>query len=419
MQLDNRNDIRLVNYGRGSEKRRMRLVEQHIIKSNNKYYKELKNLCRLSKNLYNATLYEIRQYFFENKKYLSYPLIDRKFKKNNNIDYKSLPSQTAQQTMRAVDSSFRSFFKLLNMKNKGLYNKSINIPYYLKKDGYFTLIYTGQQLGKKLLNGVIRLPLTNIEFHSNKKNIKQVRFIPSNNYIIMEVVYEVKESEIKEDNDRYCGIDLGLNNLATITSNVSKPYIINGRPIKSINQYYNKKKAYLQSKLKDQKTSKRIQSLTLKRNNKINDYFHKTSSYIVNQLVFNSINTIIIGHNKDWKQDINMGSKNNQSFTSVPHTKLINQLKYKCRLVGINVICREESYTSKSSFLDCDSIPNLKDDKISFSGERIKRGLYKSGSGRLINADVNGSYNIMRKEVGDVVLPADRGFVFNPIKISF
>lgn len=397
----------------------MRLVEQHIIKSNHKDYKELKNLCRLSKNLYNATLYEIRQYFFENKKYLSYPIIDKKFKETNNIDYKSLPSQTAQQTMRVVDSSFRSFFKLLNMKNKGSYNKSINIPHYLKKDGYFTLFYTGQQLGKKLLNGIIKLPLTNIEFHSNKKNIKQVRFIPSNNYIIMEVIYEVKESEIKEDNNRYCGIDLGLNNLATVTSNVSEPYIINGRPVKSINQYYNKKKAYLQSKLKDQKTSKRIQRLTLKRNNKINEYFHKTSSYIVNQLVSNSINTIIIGHNKDWKQDINMGSKNNQSFTSVPHTKLINQLKYKYRLVGINVICREESYTSKSSFLDFDLIPNLKDDKISFSGERIKRGLYKSGSGRLINADVNGSYNIMRKEVGDVVLPVDRGFVFNPIKISF
>ena len=397
----------------------MRLVEQHIIRSNNKHYKELKNLCRLSKNLYNTTLYEIRQYFFENKKYLSYPLIDKKFKETNNIDYKSLPAQTAQQTMRVVDSSFRSFFKLLNMKNKGSYNKSINIPHYLKKDGYFTLIYTDQQLGKKLLNGIIRLPLSNIEFHSNKKNIKQVRFIPSNNYIIMEVIYEVKESEIKEDNDRYCGIDLGLNNLATVTSNISKPYIINGRPAKSINQYYNKKRAYLQSKLKDQKTSKRIQRLTLKRNNKINDYFHKASSYIVNQLVSNSINTIIMGHNKDWKQDINMGSKNNQSFTSVPHTKLINQLRYKCKLVGINVICREESYTSKSSFLDNDPIPDLKDDKISFSGERIKRGLYRSGSGRLINADVNGSYNIMRKEVGDVVLPTDRGFVFNPIKISF
>ena len=397
----------------------MRLVERHIIKSTNKHYKELRNLCGLSKNLYNATLYEIRQYFFENKKYLPYPAVDKKFKETNNINYRSLPAQTAQQIMRVVDSSFRSFFKLLNMKNSGSYGKRINIPRYLKKDSYFTLFYTGQQLGKKLLNGIIRLPLTDIEFYSDKKNIKQVRFAPSNNHIVMDVIYEAMEPELKGDNGRYCAIDLGLNNMATVTSNVSKPYIINGRPVKSINQYYNKRKAYLQSKLKDQKTSTRIQRLTLKRNNKINDYFHKVSSYIVNQSVSNSINTIIIGHNKDWKQDINIGSKNNQSFTSVPHTRLINQLKYKCRLAGINVICREESYTSKSSFLDCDPIPNLGDNKLSFSGKRIKRGLYKSGRGRLINADVNGSYNIMRKEVGDVALPADRGFVFNPIKISF
>ena len=397
----------------------MLLVEQHIIKSTNKHYKELKNLCGLSKNLYNATLYEIRQYFFENKKYLPYPAVDKKFKETNNIDYRSLPAQTAQQIMRVVDSSFKSFFKLLKMKDGGSYGKRINIPHYLKKDGYFTLFYTGQQLGKKLLNGTIRLPLTDIEFHSDKKNIKHVRFVPSNNNIVMEVIYEVKELDLKEDNGRYCAIDLGLNNMATVTSNVSKPYIINGRPVKSINQYYNKKRAYLQSKLKDQKTSRRIQRLTLRRNNKINDYFHKASSYIVNQSVSNSINTIIIGHNKDWKQDINIGSKNNQSFTSVPHTRLINQLKYKCRLVGINVICREESYTSKSSFLDRDPIPNLGNNKPSFGGKRIKRGLYKSGEGRLINADVNGSYNIMRKEVGDVAVPADRGFVFNPIKISF
>ena len=397
----------------------MRLVEQHIIKPNNRHYKELKNLCRLSKNLYNATLYEIRQYFFENKKYLPYPSVDKKFKETNNIDYRSLPSQTAQQTMRMVDSSFKSFFKLLNIKNNGSYGKRISIPHYLKKDGYFTLFYTGQQLGKKLLNGIIRLPLTDIGFHSDKRNIKQVRFVPSNNHIVMEVIYEVTEPELKGDNGRYCAIDLGLNNMVTVTSNVSKPYIINGRPVKSINQYYNKKKAYLQSKLKDQKTPRRIQRLTLKRNSKINDYFHKASSYIVNQSVSNSINTIIIGCNKEWKQDINIGSKNNQSFTSVPHTRLINQLKYKCQLVGINVICREESYTSKSSFLDHDPIPNLGDDKPSFSGKRIKRGIYKSGGGCLINADVNGSYNIMRKEVGDVALPADRGFVFNPIKINF
>ena len=397
----------------------MRLVERHIIKPSNKYYKDLIKLCKLSKNLYNATLFEIRQHFFSTKKYLSYPDVDKRFKETNNADYRSLPIQTAQQTMRVVDSSFKSFFRLLNLKNKGSYNKKINIPKYLKKGGSFTVTYTGQQLGKNILNGVIKLPLSDITFHTNKKNVKQVRFIPNSNHILMEVVYEIKEKNLKSNNNRYCSADLGISNLATVVSNVEKPYIINGRPIKSINQYYNKRRSYLQSKLVNIKTSKRIQSITLKRDNKINDYFHKSTSYIVNHLVSNQINTLIIGYNKQWKQDINIGSVNNQSFTIIPHNKFINQLKYKCKLNGINVICIEESYTSKSSFLDKDPIPNLKDKLVVFSGKRIKRGLYRSKNGRLINADVNGSYNIMRKEVGDVSLPTDRGFVFNPIRISF
>ena len=402
----------------------MRLVEQHIIKSNNVYYKDLKELCRKSKNLYNTTLYYIRQHFFETKSYLQYVQIDKIFKDTNNVDYRSLPSQTAQQTMRMVDSNFKSFFKLLKMKQNGKYNKSIQIPKYLDKEGYFTLSYTNQQLGRRLLSGTIKLPFSDISFHTNKTNIKIVRFIPHSSYIVMEVVYEVKDKDMLYDNNRYAGIDLGINNLATVTSNVSQSYIVNGRPVKSINQYYNKVKSILQSQLKDNRTSKKIQKLTFKRNCKIKDYFHKSTSYIVNQLVSNSINTVVLGQNKDWKQDINIGTKNNQSFTSIPHNMFTNMLKYKCRLNGINVVCIEESYTSKSSFLDSDHIPSLKDKKVNFSGQRIKRGLYRSRNGSIINADVNGSFNILRrfvlKEVGDVsLLPTDRGFVFNPIRISF
>ena len=402
----------------------MRLVEQHIVKSNNEYYKDLKELCRKSKNLYNTTLYYIRQHFFETKSYLPYVQIDKIFKDTNNVDYRALPSQTAQQTMRMVDSNFKSFFKLLKMKQNGKYNKKVQIPKYLDKEGYFTLSYTNQQLGRSVLSGIIKLPLSNIIFHTNKTNVKLVRFIPHSSYIVMEVVYEVKDVEILKDNNRYAGIDLGINNLATVTSNVSQSYIVNGRPVKSINQYYNKVKSILQSQLKDKRTSKKIQKLTFKRNCKIKDYFHKSTSYIVNQLVSDSINTVVIGQNKDWKQDINIGTKNNQSFTSIPHNMFTNMLKYKCRLKGINIVCVEESYTSKSSFLDLDSIPSLKDKKVNFSGQRIKRGLYRSRNGSIINADVNGSFNILRrfvlKEVGDVsLLPTDIGFVFNPIRISF
>jgi putative transposase len=310
------------------------------------------------------------------------------------------------------------------MKQNGKYNKKVQIPKYLDKEGCFILSYTNQQLGRKLLSGTIKLPFSDISFHTNKTNIKLVRFIPHSSYIVMEVVYEVKDTDMLCDNSRYAGIDLGINNLATITSNVYQSYIVNGRPVKSINQYYNKVKSNLQSQLKDKRTSKKIQKLTFKRNCKIKDYFHKSTSYIVNQLVSDSINTVVIGQNKDWKQDINIGSKSNQSFTSIPHNMFINMLKYKCRLNGINIVCIEESYTSKSSFLDSDPIPSLKDEKVNFSGQRIKRGLYRSSNGSIINADVNGSFNILRrfvlKEVGDVsLLPTDRGFVFNPIRISF
>ena len=332
----------------------------------------------MSKNLYNATLYAIRQHYFDTNKYLSYANIDRIFKETNNTDYRSLPSHTSQQTMRSVDSNFRSFFKLLKMKQNGKYNKKVNITRYLDKEGYYTVTYTAQQLGKKLQSGTIKLPLSDIEFHTNKTNIKQVRFVPKGSYIVMEVIYDVKEVDLRSDNGNYSGIDLGLDNLATVTSNVSNSYIINGKPVKSINQYYNKKKAQLQSQLNGKRTSKRIQRLTIKRNNKIKDYFHKATSYIVNQLVSDSINTVIIGQNKDWKQDINIGKQNNQSFTSIPHSMFINMLKYKCRLKGINVVCVEESYTSKASFLDNDPLPTLKDgNKYSFSGSRINRGLYR------------------------------------------
>ena len=223
-------------------------------------------------------------------------------------------------------------------------------------------------------------------------------------------------------------IDLGIDNLASCSSNVFNSFIINGKPVKSINQYYNKKKAKLQAELElknKKKSSKQIQNLTLKRNNKIKDYFHKASRYIVNQLVNQSINTLIIGKNDGWKQETNIGNVNNQNFTSIPHQMFINQLKYKCQLEGINVIEQEESYTSKVSFFDNDFIPTyqVNDELFKSSGKRIKRGLFRTQNGLLINADINGSLNIMRKYLNEVcdeiISPANRGLVMNPVKIQF
>ena len=403
----------------------MKLVEQHIIKSNNVFYKELDNLCFLSKNLYNQALYRIRQQFFEDKTFKNYNEVNRELHDENQVDYRALPANTSQETLKLVNQNYSSFFKSLQ---KGI--KSARIPGYLDKTkGRQIVVYNHMTLPSQLLEkGIIKLPKSNIQFRTKWKNIRQVRIVPKNNYIVLEVIYEASIKELLKDNKRYMSIDLGIDNLASCSSNVSKSFIINGKPVKSINQYYNKKKAKLQSELElknKKKTSKQLQNLTLKRNNKIKDYFHKASKYIVNQLVSQSINTLIIGKNDGWKQETNIGNVNNQNFTQIPHQMFINQLKYKCQLEGINVVEQEESYTSKVSFFDNDFIPTyqVNDELFKSSGKRIKRGLFRASSGLVLNADINGSLNIMRKYLNevcdDLISPANRGLVMNPVKIQF
>lgn len=403
----------------------MKLVEQHIIKSNNPIYKELDNLCFLSKNLYNQALYRIRQQFFKDMSFKNYYDLNRELCYENQIDYRALPTNSSQETLKLVNQNYKSFFQSLKKQVKG-----VKIPKYLDKTkGRQIVVYNHAVLSQKHLQiGIIKLPKSNLQFKTKQKNIRQVRLIPKNNYIVLEVIYEASIKELLKDNKRYMSIDLGIDNLASCSSNIINSFIINGKPIKSINQFYNKKKAKLQSELEiknKRKTSKQIQNLTLKRNNKIKDYFHKASRYIVNQLVNQSINTLIIGKNDRWKQETNLGSVNNQKFTSIPHQMFINQLKYKCQIEGINVIEQEESYTSKCSFFDNDFIPiyQVNDELFKSSGKRIKRGLYKTSNGLLVNADINGSLNIMRKYLNvvcdDLISPANRGFVVNPVKIQF
>ena len=403
----------------------MKLVEQHIIKSNNVLYKELDNLCFLSKNLYNQALYRIRQQFFEDKSFKNYYEDNRELHDENQVDYRALPANTSQETLKLVNQNYSSFFKSLQ---KGI--KSARIPGYLDKTkGRQIVVYNHMTLPSGLLEkGIIKFPKSNIQFRTKQKKINQVRIVPKNNYIILEVIYEASIKELLKDNKRYMSIDLGIDNLASCSSNVSKSFIINGKPVKSINQFYNKKKAKLQSELElknKKKSGKQIQNLTLKRNNKIKDYFHKASRYIVNQLVSQSVNTLIIGKNDGWKQETNIGNVNNQNFVNIPHQMFINQLKYKCQLEGINVIEQEESYTSKVSFFDNDFIPTyqVNDDLFKSSGKRVKRGFFRTSSGLVLNADINGSLNIMRKYLNevcdDLISPANRGLVMNPVKIQF
>ena len=372
----------------------MILTERHIIKKTNSLYKELDMLCFLSKNLYNSALYTVRQFYFENKKYINWININNQFIKDKQTDYYALPCKVSQQTLKMVDQNMKSFFNALKAKNS-----KPRLPKYLDKtNGRFVVTYTKQAISKtEFKKGYIVLSKTNIRIKTKVHDIQQVRIVPQNNIIVVEVLYKADFKSNISDVRKYCGVDFDLNNLMSCGFSDVRPMLINGRPLKSINWHYNKKKAELQSLLKNKHTSNRITNLTIKRYNKINNYLHKSSRLFINYLVSNDITDVVIGYNKEWKQGINIGRVNNQNFVNIPYYKLLNMLTYKCELLGITVHITEESYTSKCSFLDNEEICKHED----YKGKRIKRGLYKSFDGRLINADVNGALNILKKVIGE------------------
>lgn len=382
-----------------------RLVEQTTYKKGSKYYKEMDQLCFLSKNLYNATLYHRRQSFFSNEDFISFSELRKKFVAENQPDYRALPAKVSGQIQMLVDQNFSAFFALLKKKKNGSYDKDVQLPKYLKKDkGRQVVIYPKDALSF-VKEGFVGLSKTKILIPTKqtKENILQVRLVPKNGYVVVEVVYEVLKEKPLEKGNRYAAIDMGMNNLMAISSNVFDPVIINGKPVKSINEFYNKKIAEVKSQamtLEGMYTTNRIRSLYRRRSSKLKDYMHKATAELVNLLVSNNIDTVIIGENKSWKQDINLGKKNNREFVSIPFYIMKSMIKYKCEIRGIEVFFHEESYTSKASFIDKDKIPTYNKNrkkKPEFSGKRIKRGLYKSADGSLINADINGASNIMKK----------------------
>ena len=377
----------------------MYLTEKHIIKHTHPFYNECDKVCFQSKNIYNQAMYNVRQHYFNTKTYLNYYANYDLTKTQECYDY--LPKKVFCQTLKLVDRNFKSFFGGL----KSTKVQKAKLPKYLDKiNGRYIAIFPKQAVGLREFkkSGMLHLSQTEINVKTKLtefNTLKEVRINPRDNHYVVEVVYEVKE-KTRKPNNNIAAIDLGLNNLSTITfNNGNIPLVINGRPIKSINQYYNKQKAYYQSRLKGNKrTSKRMQRLTDKRNNKVTDYLHKASRVLVNQLVSREITTLVIGKNPNMKQDINIGKVNNQNFVQLPIMRFADMVKYKCELEGINVVFNEESYTSKCSFIDGEQICKHE----TYMGRRIKRGLFVSKDGRKINADVNGSYNIMRKAIPNV-----------------
>lgn len=401
----------------------MKQVERHLIKSSHKYFKELDKLAFLSKNLYNATLYIVRQEFFKSNKILSFNSTYHLIKNSN--DYKLLPSKVSQLVIKQVVDSFNYWYKALKQYKKYPYKflGEPKIPKYKHKImGRNKLTYNNQAFSKTALKkGFIKLSKTDFMLKTKQKLVDEVRLISkSNGTYYLEVVYTVQEKELIKNNN-YASIDIGLNNLATVATNNPniKPIIINGRPIKSCNRWFNKRKAYLQSKLpKDIFTSKRLDRLSVKRTNKLNYYLHKSSKQVIDYLKQNNITNLVIGKNDNWKQNINIGKKNNQNFTNVPHAKFIEILTYKAQKEGIIVVVTEESYTSKTSFLD-NELPKKHSNYV---GKRVKRGLFKSSSGIKINADLNGALQILTKVVGNFTKDFSENsilrLVVSPVRLS-
>jgi len=388
---------------------------------------EIDNLCFLSKNLYNYANYLVRQSFIFEKVYLGFNKLYHLVKEQP--DYKALPRKVSQQILKVLDQNWKSFFEA-NQAYKIYPDKFTGKPklpkYKHKTQGRNLLIYTIQAISKTgLKKGLVKLSGTDISIPTFVQNIAQARIIPHIGQYVIEVVYEYSEHHTVTNPELVAAIDIGVDNLAALTSNQKGfvPVLVNGRPLKSLNQFYNKSKAVLQSKLSGEKsTSHQIKRLTAKRNNQVDNYLHVCSRWIIDYLDSRGISKLIIGQNPLWKQEVNNGKKNNQSFTSIPHARFIEMLKYKGIIKGIKVITTEESYTSKASFLSGDTIPNYGDEgskKIKFSGYRVDRGMYKiKGEKVRINADVNGSYNIMRKVIPTVFDGGIEGVVVRPFRIN-
>jgi putative transposase len=365
----------------------MQLVEQHIVKDD-----KMIELCKLCKNLYNQVLYYWRQSLFKKIEYFSEYELTGLFAEFKEENYIKLPAQTSQQVIKLLFKNIKAWQKARNeyTKNPKKFLGKPQLPKY--KEELSICIFTNQQISIK--KGFIHFPKRSglKPLKTKQTDIQQVRLVPKSNHIVVEVVYNVPDVDLKSFNDNFMGIDLGVNNLATCVTN-EEAFIISGKPLKSTNHYYNKLKQYLQACLPENKnTSKRIQRITHKRNNKVKDYLHKASRQIIKKALDNDVTKIIIGKNKNWKQSVNLGKKTNRQFVSIPHAKFIDCIAYKAKTVGIEIMLVEEAYTSKCSSIDLEDISK----HTAYLGKREKRGLFKTSRGFKINADANGGLNIAR-----------------------
>lgn len=408
---------------------KVKRIVKFNIKKSHMDYKYIKTQLIESKEIYNFSNYILRQIYFKNSnnhKYSlefvnEYPSLKDLFlkyieenKQFSSLFYKiicefsklkkySINLKIVQNIVDKLKNDWTSYWKLLKMKKNKTYDKRINIPKYKKK--YNLVEYNNQVMSKKKLKlgyiGTAKM-VQGIKIDNRHKDLdcKCFRIYNKNNKIQCELIYEKEIIEV-EKTDRVASIDIGLENLFTIAFNYNKNGIsIKGTKLKAINQYFNKIKATLQSMLPNkQYTSKFINQLMYKRTEQLRNYIGYYTNKLIEILRSERISKLVVGYNKGWKQNINIGSKNNQNFVNIPFRKILDILRYKLEDNGIEYKEQEESYTSKASYLDNDDIPIYKEEKeeIKFSGRRIKRGLYMTKKGKIINADLNGALNILKK----------------------
>lgn len=398
-------------------------------------YHTLRTMCRLSKNIYNQSIYNIRQHYFAEGTYLRYEA-NYPFMKNEE-NYKVLGASVAQQTMKCADNAFKSFFGLLKLAKSGKYASwQIKMPKYLKNDSMYKICLVQAQTS----DGMLLVPMSyqmkkknydsiriKIPPYLHDKKIRQIHIIPKHNGKYFEAVYMFDDAEQETpilDSEKALSIDLGVSNLATCVTNEGGSFIIDGKKLKSINQWYNKELARLSS-IKDKQKIKsytnRQYAITNKRNNRVSNYIYNAAKLIIDYCIKHKIGNIVVGYNDGFQDRSNLGRVNNQNFVQIPLGKLKSRLEYLSKLNGLNFVLQEESYTSRASFFDKDDIPSWNPQNpvsAEFSGTRIHRGLYKTKSGTLVNADINGALNILRKSnVVSLTALYTRGEVNTPLRI--
>jgi len=398
------------------------LVERHIIRKGDSRWTVIDHATWLAKNLRNASNYIVRQAFIHHSQFPTFGELHHRVREENPQDYYALPTKVSQLVVKQLHDDWRHWFKSLKAYAKapsGFTGKPKMPKYKHKTKGRSKLRYSSQAFSKrKLRDGLIgpsQLPIE-VPTQIEPDRIKEVHITPQTGCYVVQVIYQTTPAK-SIGGEYVAGIDLGLDNLAAIATNKpgTQPILVNGRPLKSMNQFYNKHRATLQSQLPDGcRSSHRIQHLTFKRNMRVEDYLHKASRWIVNWLVHHQIGTLVIGKNDNWKQGIQLGKRNNQQFVGIPHARFIKMLLYKAELAGITVILTEESYTSKCSFLDMEPIRKHE----SYAGKRVKRGLFRAGDGRVIHADINACGNIIRKVIPNAFADGIEALVVVPVRIN-